>query len=447
MNKNNPEEENSVEEKQSNPEVSSESEESSESNNEIIYEDDFEETKSSKKGWIIAGAIVVLILIAFLFWANSSPVEESDILAFVNGQPIYAEEINTRFEQLPEEYKSFVDKEVILNQTIDEVLLLQEAKLQGVVVSEGELTSELNVILEQSMMSKEQFEEYLVNNGMSLDEAFNQIEKSLILKKLFDNIVNVSVYDEEIKFYYEQNKNLFRTIESREVSHILICYVDAQRCETNYTKDMAMELINEVLEKTKTDDFAILAKEYSTGPSAMDGGNLGVVDENTNFIPEFKAVALELNAGEISGVVETDFGFHIIKVKNIIPSNSFSLEEASEQIEAEILNAKTTQFIGEYLDNLKINASIKFLNNCEVDGLIFYTADWCVNCKETNAIVDELIDEGSSITKVMVSDTDLVKTCFGAVMKEQIPQFICKKDVEVGQLSKNEIVNLIEKCK
>ncbi|MBT3303862.1 hypothetical protein HN592_00570 [Candidatus Woesearchaeota archaeon] len=434
MNTHNPEDKVKVEEK------------NTEENTEVIYEDDFEEPKSSKKGWIVTGVVIVLLLIAFLVWANASPSEELDVLAFVNGQPVYAAEIDARFEQLPAEYKDVVDRSLVLNQTIDEILLVQEAITQGIEVNEEELTSELNTILQQSMMSKEQFEEYLVNNGLDLETALNQIEVNLVLRKLLSGVANVSVSEEEVEFYYAQNKNLFKTLESRKVSHILICYVGAQGCEANYTNEQATELVNEVLEKTKTEDFASLAKEYSTGPSAPTGGSLGSVDETTNFVPEFKAAALDLNAGEVSGIVETDFGFHIIKVSEVTPANTVELAEVSPQIEAEILNAKTSQFVGIYLATLREKADIQFITTCDVEGVIFYSADWCDNCEEADAVVNELIAEGRSITKVMVSDNDLVKTCFGAIMKEQIPQFICGKEAVVGQLSKEEIVTLVEKC-
>ncbi len=96
-----------------------------------------------------------------------------------------------------------------------------------------------------------------------------------------------------------------------KASHILVCYEGASRCEEGYTREEAKNRIQEAKDKVTTKNFAQLAEEYSTGPSASQGGDLGWFDKE-QMVKEFSDTAFAMENGEISDAVETDFGFHLI---------------------------------------------------------------------------------------------------------------------------------------
>ncbi len=333
----------------------------------IIYEDDLDEKKSKgSKGYLIWIILIVVAALVVFNWSNFFPQDESSqILATVNGQPILQSEVDLKYDQVPEFYKTLIDKETILNQTINEILLKQEISKSGTVVTKEEVNQAFNELLSRNMMSLEQFEEYLEVNSLDRDVIMGQIEDSLLLSKYLENnlLQNMNISNEELSQYYNDNKELFTTLESRNVSHILICFEGKTQCENQRTKEEATELINEVISKTKTDDFADLAVEYSDGPSSIEGGNLGLVDVNTAFVEEFKVAALDLKEGKISGSVETDFGFHLIKVNEIIPVNTLPFLEVENEIKSTITNQRTTEAIEVLIEELKVNSDIQILTN------------------------------------------------------------------------------------
>lgn len=141
---------------------------------------------------------------------------------------------------------------------------------------------------------------------------------------------DVKVNEEELRTYYEQNKNRWTVPEQRQASHILIGF-DSVKGD----KEAALKKANEVLEKVKAnpDDFAKLAKEYSTDPgSAGIGGDLGYFGRGM-MVPAFEKAVFDGKEGDIIGPVETEFGYHIIKVTGIRPASVRSFDEVRSDIE------------------------------------------------------------------------------------------------------------------
>lgn len=145
----------------------------------------------------------------------------------------------------------------------------------------------------------------------------------------------VTVTDEDIKKYYEQNAARYKTDEQRRASHILVkAAKDAPAAEKAAAKAKAEKLLAEV--RKNPNDFAKVAKANSDDPgSAERGGDLDFFGKGMMVKP-FEDTAYALKEGEISGVVESDFGFHIIKVTAIRPASTRPLAEVKTNIEEEI---------------------------------------------------------------------------------------------------------------
>jgi peptidyl-prolyl cis-trans isomerase D len=156
----------------------------------------------------------------------------------------------------------------------------------------------------------------------------------------------VAVSDAEVTEFYNKNQKRFGTEERRTASHILInAPKDASSSDKAAAKQKAEAILAEV--RKNPADFAKIAKEKSQDPgSAEMGGDLGVVEKGAFVAPVENAIA-KLKQGEISGVVESEFGYHIITVTNVTPAAVKSLDEVKGEITAELTKAKMSKKFSE----------------------------------------------------------------------------------------------------
>jgi len=238
------------------------------------------------------------------------------ILASFGDKTITLGEFNELWEEVPEEYKLQLDKSMVLDQMISEKLLIQETKNMGL--------EEDKDVLEQIKKMTEQI----------LVQAL--IEREILNK--------VKVNDEEVLEYYEQNKDSFTEKEQVHLYNILL--------ETE-------EEAQNILEQLKAgEDFSEIAIEKSSGPSAAQGGDLGYVAKGT-IIPEIEEVVFALESEELSEVVKTDFGFHILKISDKKAETVKTLEEVKEGILQTLLPDKQKEAFENLLEELKGKVEIE----------------------------------------------------------------------------------------
>jgi peptidyl-prolyl cis-trans isomerase C len=165
--------------------------------------------------------------------------------------------------------------------------------------------------------------------------------QALIEREILDKI---KINDEEVSEYYEQNKDSFTEKEQVHLYNILL--------ETE-------EEAQDILEQLKTGgDFSEIAKEKSTGPSAAQGGDLGNLTKGT-IIPEIEEVVFALDVEELSEVIKTDFGFHILKITEKTPETVKTLEEVKEDVVQTLLPTKQKEAFENLLEELKGKAEIE----------------------------------------------------------------------------------------
>lgn len=153
----------------------------------------------------------------------------------------------------------------------------------------------------------------------------------------FSDIESGPVSDAEVENYYQQNIDRFSYPEKRGASHILLKTAEGDSEERLAERRLEIETI---LERAKSgEDFAMLAKEYSEGPSAPKGGYLGVFGRG-QMVPAFENAVFGMQVGEISGVVKTQFGLHVIRLDKIEPFRVTPIEEARAEIEGIITEAR-----------------------------------------------------------------------------------------------------------
>lgn len=166
---------------------------------------------------------------------------------------------------------------------------------------------------------------------------------------------SVEYTDEELKAFYEENKaNLFsQNKDIRNIRHILIL---SDEKATPEEKAKANENINDILKKIKANpkDFANLAKEFSQDPGSKNNGGLIENVERGMMVPEFDKVVFDLNEGDISDVVETKFGYHIIKLEKIISQSEQKFEDIKPQVIEEYKKVEALKKYNALLENFKL---------------------------------------------------------------------------------------------
>ncbi len=198
----------------------------------------------------------------------------------------------------------------------------------------------------------------LQNIGMDEKMLRDYTRRDVIIANFVNNNIasKVTVSEAEIKTFYDQNPTNFTKPERLRASHILIG-VDGKAAveDKNKAREKAEKLHKELAGGA---DFVTLAKENSTCPSSKQGGDLGYFTKG-KMVPQFEQAAFALEVGKMSGVVETQFGFHIIKLTDRIQAETVTLAAASKNI-AEYLKAqKINTAIGDFVGEVRRNSNTK----------------------------------------------------------------------------------------
>lgn len=258
----------------------------------------------------------------------------------------------------PEIAKQF--KEAALNQLIGAELLYQEGKKHPVKDLDKRVDEKLNQY-KSRIPDKAEFDKALKSAGITMDELKALTVKEITVSELVDSQMKdkATVTDTDAQKFYDENKDKFVTAESIRASHILIG-VDQNASDAD--KKKAREKAEAILKQVKEGkDFAELAKANSTCPSSAQGGDLGYFGKG-QMVKPFEDAALALKPAETSGIVETQFGYHIIKLTDKKPEQTVTFGEAKERIVDYLKRQKMQKLVGEYVEGLRKNAKVEVLS-------------------------------------------------------------------------------------
>lgn len=293
----------------------------------------------------------------------SSKKNNSDIVAKVNENNITIEDFkvtlalnkidleskygSTVWETEVENGVKFKDtfKNRVLKGMIDVEAVCEEAKKDGLTPSEEEIDKAFDE-LNKNLYANENYKKILEDLKISDTCIKSQVEKTLTIQKYTENFdKNLKISDEEMKKYYEEHKADYYKDEVK-ASHILISTVDDNGKELSEAKKKeAKKKAEEVLKKAKSgEEFSELAKEYSDDPgSAANGGDLGYFTKG-QMVQPFEEAAFSLKSGEISGLVESEYGYHIIKVYDKI-DKQLTFDEVKDEIKKTLTEDKYMESI------------------------------------------------------------------------------------------------------
>ena len=250
----------------------------------------------------------------------------------------------------------------VLESLIGRELLFQEAKDAGIRINDETVNGQLGK-LKKRFPDEAAFKKAMDQMHLSEQGIRQQIRRGMTIQQWIDGkfVKTISVPEKEVKAYYDDHPKMFQRPEEVRASHILI-KVDAKADEK--TKLKARKDLEEIQKKLlKGEDFAKLAKEYSQGPSAAKGGDLGFFRRG-QMVPPFEKAAFALKPGKVSDIVVTRFGYHLIKVTDRKPGKTFSYPEVKEKLAKFLKERKVTKAIEKHVEELKKGAKVeRFLSS------------------------------------------------------------------------------------
>lgn len=318
-------------------------------------------------------AAFFLVTTSLLAAAEEEKNKESEFVAKVNGATISRKDFDQSFAIAKQQFAGIgyqqdtdadsadikLEKEV-LDRLIDTELLLQDSKERKVVVEDADFNEFYDAYRKQ-FKDEKQFNEYLQKNDFSEQELKKQFRNQLVIRKLQYELskemsAKITKEDEEVKTFYDKNIEQFKKPEKVKARHILIT-VDPKADEE--TKKKARETIEGIKKKiSEGADFAELAGTSSQCSSSSKGGDLGFFTKETMVEP-FAEAAFKLQPGEISDVVETQFGYHLILMEERIAAGTAPYEEVKEDIRKLLIQAELEQAQLDYIQGLRDKAEIK----------------------------------------------------------------------------------------
>ncbi len=253
-----------------------------------------------------------------------------------------------------------------LNRIIVRRLLDEKVKEANIVIAEEELASQFTKVAaaQKPPLSLDQFKKKLAKYGQNFDEIKQQLRKEMTYQKVVEaqQASKINITEEDAKKYYDENPTQFEVKEQVRASHILITSdTTGSEADPNQAKAKARAKIQDLLEQIKDGaDFAELAKANSADPgSAVKGGDLGFFGKG-RMVPPFDKAAFELEVGKVSDIVESQFGYHIIKVTDHTDAGSTSFEQARDNIIRQLTQKKQSEFANKYIESLKAEANIVY---------------------------------------------------------------------------------------
>lgn len=231
---------------------------------------------------------------------------------------------------LPAEQLETVEKQARTQLKIQSIVLKsQEAR--DVSIPQSVLDSALDEVIKR-YEEADDFAEDLERNNISMEGFQKALQRELHVDAVLDRVASqaADVSDLDATIYYHYHPEKFQSPEKRKIKHILITKNDDYAENTHAVALQRIEKIKETL-KAKPKKFETLAQQHSECPTAMHGGLLGEMGTGVLFA-ELDAVAFKMKKGDISDVIETEIGFHILKVESITPKQTISLKEALPKI-------------------------------------------------------------------------------------------------------------------
>jgi parvulin-like peptidyl-prolyl isomerase len=315
---------------------------------------------------------IFLILWSLILLCAPAGAEVVDrIIVVVNDEIITLYGFNAAFEpylkNIENTYKGN-DKEAVIKQTrgvflqrlIDNMLIEQEGKKSGtgIIIKDEEVMDVLRDIMAKQKLSMQDFSKNLAKEGNSLDSVKKEIRMQMMRARLLRREIKskVMVSDEEIGEYYNKNRQDYEGKETVRIKQLLLLIPpNADKVATAKVRNGAVQLHKRIMDG---ESFDLLIVKYSQGPAAAQGGDVGFVGRGT-IIPEVEKVAFILPVGQISEVIESSVGFHIIQVVDKKGAGLKPIAAVREEIKTKLEDEKLDKKFEEWIASIRAKSHIE----------------------------------------------------------------------------------------
>ncbi len=316
-----------------------------------------------------------ILVFSVMLWGWATPVSPAEtcnrVVAVVNDDVITQLELEKRIKEMTgfsvedlkrNEGARFAETEHrILELLIDEKITEEKVKEFKITVSKNQVDATIKRIKEENHWSDEEFIAQLERGGFTLEKYQEKIKKELERMQLIESEVRsrIIIRDEEIKAYYEQNKKLFSSAKKVRLAGI---FLFLKRPDDQGEIKEIQEKGEEILERLKRgEDFGDLAKKFSEGPGAADGGDLGMFDAD-QLDPQFRKIIDTLPEGSVSGLIPTTKGIQILKVTQKQVGKVKPLEEVKDAIYSELYRQEINRRYDAWIKELRENSYTRILS-------------------------------------------------------------------------------------
>lgn len=344
---------------------------------------------------IVLTVLVIIILVVVAALLNQFVLKKNKVAAKVNGEPIYVDEVENTYARLQGAEKAYVTKGTILGLIIDNKLLLLEAKSLGFGATDDEISAMVNAY--RSYMPEGRFDSDVGNDPKKLEQFKSEVSDNIIMQKYLISIMpQIDVSNDEISAFFAQYSQMFSG-DMVKASHILVD-----------TEAKALDLLNQIKNGT---DFAEIAKANSLDGSAAAGGDLGWFGRGAT-VAEFEAAAFNLSIGEVSDVVQTQFGYHLIKVMNKTSLRAPELSVVAPLIKASMVNQKVKENVPAFIElvnQLRSGAKIEIIDN--FNGTYTTTTEITTETQATIGSTTTLAPATTIAPTTTIAKATLANTC------------------------------------
>jgi len=312
--------------------------------------------------------ITALLLAVALVCASTAGAEIlNGIAAVVNEEVITLLELNREYAVIlkEQEKRGAVSqdeavklKRDLLSAMIDRKLIKQKIRELNIVISSEEVTQAIEDIKRQNKMTQDTLSAALLAQGVTFDQYKSQMKDELERLRLMSQEVKakIQVSEREIREYYDANRALYSEEPTYRARHIFL-RVDKKASNDEIKKIMA-KAADIMVEARQNKDFAALAKKYSDDPGgAKDGGDLGTFKKG-DMLPEIEDAVITMKPGEISELVSTPAGFHIIKLEEKNPGELKPFDSVKASINDLLYRKKSEERFKQWAEDLRKAAAI-----------------------------------------------------------------------------------------
>ncbi len=314
---------------------------------------------------------LIYVIIATVICAQASAIAEiaERIVAIVNGEVITLSELNSAYEpykrRIEESYKG-PDKEkiiaenrrVLLDKLIDNIIIDQEAKKSQMIIKDEEVTETINDFLSRRKMKMEDLVNELAKENSTMEAHRKEVKGYLLRMRLLRREVRskVAVTEEEIGAYYLKNRESYEGKEAIRIKQLLILFPKGADEKTKAKLRDEMDAIHKRL--LNGEPFDLVAMQVSMGRGGVTAGDLGFVEKGS-ILPSVENVAFGLKKDEISNVIESPVGLHIIQAIDRRGAGIKPIESVREEIKAKIEEEKIDKKYEEWIKDLRKKSLIE----------------------------------------------------------------------------------------